>query len=1033
MSEKILKALMRLFAIIAKSDNNVTDAKSVVESYLKQQLNKEQVSEYLAYYAEFLKKQDEGADGEKKKRRLAVSSVKVIVICDQINEELTQKQKFIVLLNLIEFVSSDGVISEQEMEFVSTVSSSFNIPDEEFIQCLFLISNTNISEIENSHNFLVICKTTESTNFLHEHAHEHTPSVSEEIPKKRTIQQLNSDSISGELLVLRVNSVGIYLVRYFGNAELFLNGQIITPRKIYVLSQGSSIRSSKVQPIYYSDIVSCFYKDISETKITLSVNNIEYKFKSGHIGLQKLSFTEHEGKLIGIMGGSGAGKSTLLNILNGNNAPSSGEVLINGYNLHKEKKKLEGVIGYIPQDDLLIEELTVYQNLFYNSKLCFDGYSDEKIHSMAIDTLNDLGLIETKDLKVGNSLEQTISGGQRKRLNIALELIREPSILFVDEPTSGLSSRDSENIMDLLKELALKGKLVFVVIHQPSSEIFKMFDKLLVLDVGGYPIYNGNPVESVIYFKTLINQVNANESECITCGNVNPEQIFNIIESKVLDENGNQTKLRRITPKEWNEYYTSKIAVNTTVAKDTIKQSIKNSFRKPGFLNQLKVFSTRDVLSKLSNTQYLLINLLEAPLLALILATLIRYYKNNHDYSFSENKNIPAYIFMCVIVALFIGLTVSAEEIIRDRKILKRESFLNLSRGSYLTSKILILFFISAIQTISFVLIGNYILEIKGMYFDYWMVLFTTSCFANMLGLNISSAFNSAVTIYILIPFLLIPQILLSGVIVKFEELNPQISNLSVVPFSGEVMTSRWAFEALAVNQYINNKFEKQIYKYDKEISNAGFKKVYWFSKMNELIDQCMADSSLNNKTVDKISKLKILKQEVSHQLKAVPEIPFLTINKINAENFDENTANDLKNYLDNVRKFYSQRYDQALRSKDEWAGQFQNTGLGNAQYHELLKNYQNTKMEELVKNQGSDLDGIVESNGQLIATGDPVFRDGSDEHFIRSHFFAPEKNLFGKQYSTYWINIFVIWGMSFFLWLTLYFDLLRKFLKLFA
>ena len=106
-----------------------------------------------------------------------------------------------------------------------------------------------------------------------------------------------------------------------------------------------------------------------------------------------------------------------------------------------------------------------------------------------------------------------------------------------------------------------------------------------------------------------------------------------------------------------------------------------------------------------------------------------------------------------MLVALFIGLTVSAEEIIRDRKILKRESFLNLSKGSYLTSKILILFFISAIQTLSFVLIGNYILEIKGMYLDFWMVLFSTSCFANMLGLNISASFNSAVTIYILIPF----------------------------------------------------------------------------------------------------------------------------------------------------------------------------------------------------------------------------------------------------------------------------------------
>ena len=143
--------------------------------------------------------------------------------------------------------------------------------------------------------------------------------------------------------------------------------------------------------------------------------------------------------------------------------------------------------------------------------------------------LMSIGLYEIKDLKVGSPLNKKISGGQRKRLNIALELIREPSVLFVDEPTSGLSSRDSENIMDLLNELSLKGKLVFVVIHQPSSEIFKMFDNLMILDTGGFQIYYGNPVDSVIYFKEAIKHEGANESECQSCGNVNPELIFNII------------------------------------------------------------------------------------------------------------------------------------------------------------------------------------------------------------------------------------------------------------------------------------------------------------------------------------------------------------------------------------------------------------------------------------------------------------------------------------------------------------------------
>ncbi len=149
------------------------------------------------------------------------------------------------------------------------------------------------------------------------------------------------------------------------------------------------------------------------------------------------------GKLVGIIGGSGVGKSTLLNVLNGNLKPQKGKVLINGYNLNyeKEKSELQGVIGYVPQEDLLIEDLTVYQNLFFNAKLCLNQFGKDEIEETVNKILEDLDLQDIKDLKVGNPLKKVISGGQRKRLNIGLELIREPSILFVDEPTSGLSSK----------------------------------------------------------------------------------------------------------------------------------------------------------------------------------------------------------------------------------------------------------------------------------------------------------------------------------------------------------------------------------------------------------------------------------------------------------------------------------------------------------------------------------------------------------------------------------------------------------------
>ncbi|MEJ0033723.1 MAG: ATP-binding cassette domain-containing protein [Bacteroidota bacterium] len=205
------------------------------------------------------------------------------------------------------------------------------------------------------------------------------------------------------------------------------------------------------------------------------------------------------------MGASGSGKSTMLSVLNGSERPSSGRVMINGIDIYEQPHKIEGVVGFIPQDDLLMEDLTVFQNLYFAAELCFGHYTKHELSVLVEKVLLNVGLSEIRNIKVGSPLKKTISGGQRKRLNIALELLREPAILFVDEPTSGLSSRDSENIMDLLKELSLRGKMIFVVIHQPSSDIFKMFDTLIILDVGGFQIYYGNPLESVNYFQDIVN------------------------------------------------------------------------------------------------------------------------------------------------------------------------------------------------------------------------------------------------------------------------------------------------------------------------------------------------------------------------------------------------------------------------------------------------------------------------------------------------------------------------------------------------
>ena len=1014
MSEQILKALMELFAIIARPDEYVSedeDRRTVVASYLNRILNQELVEGYLEIFNKFYARHQSLVNSRGVKR-IGPDSVKILRICDQINRELTQKQKLIVLIHLFEFVHSDQAeISKQEYEFIETVSDSFNVSTEEYELIRdFTIGTKNTTF--HSGNILIVDNTENSS--------------------AEGTKHLYSKQFRGELWFLQAASTNIYFIRYLGDNELYLNGQLLQPDKVFVFNPGSSIRNHNIKPIYYSDVITLFHEEQRESKIAFEVKNISYRFRNGTMGLRHMSFIKESGRLVGIMGASGSGKSTLLNVLNGTEKPTSGEILINGVNIHTDKHKIEGIIGHVSQDDLLIEELTVFQNLYYNAKLCFSNYREEKIIATVDRMLQNLGLFEIKDIQVGTPLNKMISGGQRKRLNIALELIREPAILFLDEPTSGLSSRDSENIMDLLKELSLKGKLVFVVIHQPSSDIFKMFDELLILDTGGYLIYDGDPIDSIIYFKSKIDYANYNESECHVCGNVNPEQIFNIVESNILDEYGKFTQNRKFSPREWYKFFNEDSKTpRTEVEIPTGLPEI--SFKIPHRIRQFLIFVRRDVLSKLANTQYLIINFLEAPLLAFILSFIIKYYNesesNEIGYTLLGNSNLPVYIFMSVIVAIFMGLTISAEEIIKDRKILKREAFLNLSWSSYLISKITVLLTISAIQAMLFVLVGNSIMEIKGMYLHYWIILFSCWVSANIMGLVISDSFKTVVTIYILIPFLVIPQIILSGVIVKYEKLNPTISSPSKIPFYGEIMTARWGYEALAVYQFKENEYMKLFYYHNKVMSVAEYKKYYWVKNLENKIDYI--EKYFREKPRDeKIeSYLRLLRNEISKELNfnsavEFTQLPLLYPDKINASIIDQT-----RDYIRKVNKVYIRAYNKASDNRDKIIRDFQDNEEDKEAFIQLKRNNYNDRLAEFVENSNEPV-RIVDYKGHLIQKIDPIYLD-PESKFLKAHFYAPRKRFLNKYYDTFWVNTLIIWLMSLFFYLVLYFRGLRKLLDM--
>lgn len=1004
---------MRLFALVAdvNKDGFFENKRDIVMDYLNRQYSQELVQKYIEYFDSQIKLHHPElmySSDDATARQKDSNEADVIEICNQMNEELEMEQKLIVLIYLLDFINRGEALTFKEQKFIFKVAINLKLSIDEFKDLrAFTFAETH--KVINKYRLLFIDANDSSGD--------------------EEIKHMASPKMEGRITVLHLPSTNIYVFRYNGHMEYLLNGHSVKPNRSYIWSVGSVLKNSKAGSLYYTRMAGKFIQANIESKFVFTAHDIEFRYGNSNNGIRKFNLTEESGRFIGIIGGSGSGKSTLLNLLNGNLKPKSGQICINGYDIHKYKEELKGVIGYVPQDDLLIKELTVFQNLYYNAELSFSDYTEEQVTQLVERALIDFDLVEARDLSVGDAITTILSGGQRKRLNIALELIREPSILFADEPTSGLSSADSEKVINLLKRQTFKGNLVFANIHQPSSDIFKMFDKLLVMDQGGRIIYYGNPMDGLTYFKRISHFADAEEGECLSCGNINSEEILRTVEARVVDANGRLTRKRKILPQEWYDLYLKNIDVEIKQIHREHDNTIpKSLFKVPGHFKQFKIFLKRDVLAKLHNRQYMLLNALEAPVLALILAFFTKRFVFEDGiprYIFGENPNIPAFIFMSVIVALFLGLVISAEEIFKDRTILKREKFLSLSRSSYLFSKIAILFSISAIQMLIFVLVGTHMLQIHDMVLRYWFVLFTASCWANLIGLNISAGLNSVVTIYILIPLILVPQLLFSGVVVDFDKMHNKIASDETVPVIGDLMTSRWAYEALMVTQFKDNRFEKEFYSSEKRLQIATYYKSFCIPKLQDITTELRI---LLMKPTD---TLKILHYEklISNGIFGICndlnwQIPTFTDSIVSIK-MDSNQIDKILTFFSLADRQFVNEYNNAIRLRDDKYEELVAKFGGRDKFLAYKDKHYNKQVGSVVTNEKEIMEFYIH-NDEILPLKNAIYRVPGSK-IGRSHYYAPVKKFFSFYVDTFWFNIVVIWLFGGLLLALLYYDILRK------
>ncbi len=596
---------------------------------------------------------------------------------------------------------------------------------------------------------------------------------------------------------------------------------------------------------------------------TLRARDLSHRYERRITAMDGISFQVRRGEMVCILGPSGCGKSTLLKALGGQLRPDQGRIDINGLSLYGDNENLASYLAFIPQDETFDPLLTVEENLDTAAAIRAPQIGSHERGRRVDSKMVELGLSEIRHRPAGDSQTKSLSGGQRRRLNAGMDMIGNADVFLFDEPTSGLSSKDSEHVLETIRSLT-HNKITLVSIHQPSRRLFQLFDKAILLDNGGRLAFFGTPAQTLDYFNTASLQEGLNLGHVLSespdqpaSEQLTPDFIFDVLEFPLRDLNGdiifeedNRGRLvpcRRFTPQFWAErFQTHRLFEDVslrnlegdttytgslTATPEATPNRLRHDWTR--FSNQFK----RAFLSKLRNRANLGTTLLEAPALAFLVAIVLRYSEDG-DYHFNNAYHIPTYLFLTLVIAMFLGLTNSAEEIIKDKNVLLRERHHGFRISGYIFAKYIALGFFALIQCSIYLLIGNAILGVQALFFQTLLWMFLTSFIGIVSGLFISSIVNSPKTAVNIIPLVMIPNIILGGALIKYDEMNKglnlvgniqlwfssearkadQMSSSMKVPPICNLMPLRWSYESLIIEYAENNPVRSLVRDVEKKI-----------------------------------------------------------------------------------------------------------------------------------------------------------------------------------------------------------------------
>ena len=524
------------------------------------------------------------------------------------------------------------------------------------------------------------------------------------------------------------------------NTLLF--GKVIGGLK--VACNTSTVKTPSFKLICYNlSLFSLDKEGVSDLNDELAIysNGIEKVYNKNITGLQSTHLSLISNKLIAIMGPSGCGKSTLLKALNGDNPPTKGQVFLFGLELTENYEYLKTLIGYVPQDDIVHSQLTVKQCLYYSARL--RNIPEDNIEKRTETVLKNLKIYERKD-----NLISELSGGQKKRVSIALELLSQPLLLFLDEPTSPLDPYVIKEFFEILKDLTINGTTVIMVTHKPSD--LEYMDEVIFMAEGGAMAYQGDVSSYKKYFDVT-----------------SPVDVYHKISGK------NAIIWIDRFRKHQNRKHTNHKQI----------EGIKNKSNISSFYQFYWLFS-RYIKIKTQDRGNFYLMLVQAPIIAVLICMIF--------------SNVSAAVpFMSAIAAIWFGSNNAAKEIVSEMPIYKRERMYNLSIFPYIFSKISVLAIFSLVQSAIYILIlflhfSNQEVALANPFQAFCWMSFV-SIVSSLFGLCISSFSKTTEIVMTTVPIVLIPQIMLAGLIAKIS--------YPIVEFISYFTLSRWATEGFNIIQ----------------------------------------------------------------------------------------------------------------------------------------------------------------------------------------------------------------------------------------